>query len=155
MASSIKLGAICVNTHLPHGSIYYIVLKRFTCGVIKCCRPVVCSLNICVYAPLILGTGISVDSAPALQAFWCETYRIMIIQSLFYLYKVSAGHYQCYDKFKTIGPLVLICVEINWPGNWFAMAVLDCRSLVLVLIIGIRWRNLNCLHSAEIFEMFV
>ena len=37
-------------------------------GVLKGCGLVACKLNICVYAPLILGAGISVDSAPALQA---------------------------------------------------------------------------------------
>ena len=25
---------------------------------------------------------------------------------------------------KQFGTLVLICVETNWPGSWFAMAVL-------------------------------
>ena len=28
-------------------------------------------------------------------------------------------------------PVVLIFVETNWPGSWFVMAVLGCRSLVL------------------------
>ena len=28
--------------------------------------------------------------------------------------------------------VVLICVEINCPGNWFKMAVLGCMSPVLV-----------------------
>ena len=70
MASSIKLDAICITTHLPHGSIYYIAssFKSSMCGVLKCCGLVACKLNICVYAPLILGAGISVDSASALQA---------------------------------------------------------------------------------------
>ena len=49
--------------HILHSS-----FKSFTCGVLKCCGPVACKLNICVYAPLILEAGISVDSAPALQA---------------------------------------------------------------------------------------
>ena len=31
---------------------------------------------------------------------------------------------------KQFGPLVLICVETNWPSNCFTMAVLGCRSLV-------------------------
>ena len=30
------------------------------------------------------------------------------------------------------GPVVLICVETNWPGSRFTMTVLGCRSLVLV-----------------------
>ena len=70
MASSIKLEAICVTTDLPCGSIYYIYNSFIssTCGVLKYCGPVACKLNICVYAPLILGAVISVDSAPGLQA---------------------------------------------------------------------------------------
>ena len=31
--------------------------------------------------------------------------------------------------------MVLICEETNWPGSLFTMAVLGCRSLVLVVII--------------------
>ena len=38
------------------------------CGVLKYCGPVAFKLNICVYAPLILGADISADSPPALQA---------------------------------------------------------------------------------------
>ena len=72
MISSMKLEATCITTHLPHGSIYYIAssFKSSMCSVliIKCCGLVACKLNICVYAPLILGAGISVDSALALQA---------------------------------------------------------------------------------------
>ena len=70
MALFIKLEAICITTHLPHGSIYYTVVLKAPCmcGVLKCYGPVACKLNICVYAPFILGAGISVDSAPALQA---------------------------------------------------------------------------------------
>ena len=68
MALFIK--TICVTTHLPHGSIYYTVVLKAPCmcGVLKCYGPVAFKLNICVYAPFILETGISVDSAPALQA---------------------------------------------------------------------------------------
>ena len=70
MASSIKLEAICITTHLPHGSIYYIAcsFKSSMCGVLNYCGLVAYKLNICVYAPLILGAGTSEDSAPALQA---------------------------------------------------------------------------------------
>ena len=42
--------------------------KGSMCGVIKCCGLVACKLNICVYAPLIVGAIISVGSAPALHA---------------------------------------------------------------------------------------
>ena len=64
MASSIKLEAIYITAHLPHSSIYYIAssFKSSMCSVLKCCGLVACKLNICVYAPLILGAGISVDS---------------------------------------------------------------------------------------------
>ena len=37
-------------------------------GVLRYCGPVACKLNICVYASLILGADISVDSAPVLLA---------------------------------------------------------------------------------------
>ena len=54
----------------PCGFIYYTVVLKAPCmcGVLKCYGPVACKLNICVYAAFILGAGISVDSAPALQA---------------------------------------------------------------------------------------
>ena len=39
-----------------------------TFGVLKNCGPVACKLKICVYAPLILGAGILVDSTPGLRA---------------------------------------------------------------------------------------
>ena len=94
MASNIAYGftleAVCIITHhLPHGSIYYIYSSFISsmCGVLKYCGPVACKLNICVYATLILGADISVDSAPGLQALQCKMYRIR--QSLFYLYDAS------------------------------------------------------------------
>ena len=31
--------------------------------------------------------------------------------------------------------IVLIWVETQWSGSWFAMAVLGCRSLLLVIIV--------------------
>ena len=54
------------------------------------------------------------------------------ISSIFptYSYNVSAGHYQCYDKLKAIWPSSSnLCNLTNWPGSWFATAVLGCRSL--------------------------
>ena len=30
--------------------------------------------------------------------------------------------------------MILICVETNWPGSWFEMVVLGCRSFMLVII---------------------
>ena len=76
------------------------------------------------------GSSISVDSA-AMQALWSKGTKL---ESPTYSYYVSAGHYQCYDKLKAIYPLVLICVQTNCPGSWFATAVLGCRSLLLVII---------------------
>ena len=38
---------------------------------------------------------------------------------------------------KPFGPLVLIYVETNWPGSCFTMAILKCRSLVLIVVITI------------------
>ena len=35
-----------------------------------------------------------------------------------------------------IRPYILICVEAKWPGSRIAMAVLGCRSFVLVIIIN-------------------
>ena len=56
-----------------------------------------CKLNICLYAPLIiLVSGISVDSTPAMQALWSKG---IVRQSLINSYNVCAGHYQCYDEF--------------------------------------------------------
>ena len=93
-----------------------------------------CKLNICVYAPFTLEADISVDSASGLQALRCTMYRIR--QSLFYLYDVSAGIINVMMNLNQFGHLVLICVETSRPGSWFAMAVLGCRSLVLVIIIN-------------------
>ena len=49
MVLFIKLEAICITTHLPHGSIYYTVVLKAPCmcGVLKCYGPVACKLNIC------------------------------------------------------------------------------------------------------------
>ena len=42
MALFIKLEAICITIHLPHGSIYYTVVLKAACmcGVLKCYGPV-------------------------------------------------------------------------------------------------------------------
>ena len=61
-----KLTAL--STHSQREHIIVSSFKSSMCGVLKCCGIVACRLNICVYAPLILGAIISVDSAPALQA---------------------------------------------------------------------------------------
>ena len=71
----------------------------------KYCGLVACKLNICVYTPLILGAGISVDSAPACIA--SLVYNVKCIESDSHssicIYDVSAGHYQLMnDETKTI-----------------------------------------------------
>ena len=44
------------NYTLPPGSIYYIATLNIpTRGALKCYGPVACKLNICLYAPLIIG----------------------------------------------------------------------------------------------------
>ena len=69
MALSIKLEAICITTHLPHGSIYYTIVLKFHVWCTKVLWA--CGIQaeyLCIHAPLILGAGISADSGPALQA---------------------------------------------------------------------------------------
>ena len=87
------------------------------------------------------GAGISVDYALAMQVLWCRIYRIS--QSSIYT-EFVLGIINATMNLKQYGPLTLICVETNQPDSWFKMAVLGCRSLVLVSIIIIRrrrWRN--------------
>ena len=48
------------------------------------------------------GSGISVDSAPAMQALWSK--GIELDNHLPITYNVCAGHYQCYDEFNAIWP---------------------------------------------------
>ena len=88
MASSIKLEAILITTHLPHGSKYYIAsgFKSSMCGVLKCSGLVVCKLNIC---------------------------DVTCIESDMFL----LGIINAMMNLKQFGLLVLICVETNWPGS--------------------------------------
>ena len=72
---------------------------------------------------------ISVYSAPVMQALSCKIYSHSSIYTMFVLGIINAMM-----NLKQFGPLVLNCVETNWPGSWFAMVVLGCRSLVLVII---------------------
>ena len=91
------------------------------CGVLKCCGLVAYKLNICVYAPLILGPDISVDSAPALQALKCNMYRIR--QLLFYF---LLGIINAMMNLKQFGPTVFIRVETILPGSdsqWLYLVV--------------------------------
>ena len=69
--------------------------------------------------------------------------------ALCYLYNQYHEDFQCYDGIYM--PIVLICVETNWSGSCYAMAVLGCRSIVLVLII-IRWRNEHISQSMKNHE---
>ena len=78
------------------------------CSVLKCCGLVACKLNICVYAPLILEAGISVDSAPALQA--CDASCIESDTYSFIYTMVLLGIIYAMMNLKQFGPLVVICV---------------------------------------------
>ena len=93
MASSIKLEAMCVTTHLPHGSIYYVYCSFIssTCGVLKYFGPVAYKLNICVYTPFILGASILVDSAPDQDCRPCDV-KFIESDSHLSIYDVSPGH---------------------------------------------------------------
>ena len=110
MALFIKLEAICITTHLPHGSVYYVVVLKAPCmcGVLKCYGPVACNLNICVYAPFILGAGISVDSLQHYRP--CDVTCIesddhSSIYTMFLLGIINAMM-----NLKQFGPLVVIYV---------------------------------------------
>ena len=80
------------------------------------------------------GAGISVGTAPAMQAMWCIMYRIR--QSLTYLYNLASYMLgtviQCYGELKTINciSMVLIYVETNWPGNWFEWQYLVIDQII-------------------------
>ena len=73
-------------------------------------------LNICLFAPLIiLVSGISVDSAPAMQAYdlkGIESGSHSSIHTMFVLVIINAMM-----NLKQFGLVVLICVETNWPGS--------------------------------------
>ena len=74
------------------------------------------------------GPGISVDSAPAMQALWSKGIESDSHPSIYTMFMLVIINTMI--DLKQFGPLVLICVENNWPGSWFAMAILGCRSLV-------------------------
>ena len=38
-----------------------------------------------------------------------------------------------WDRKNKFAPMVLVCVETKWLGNRFEMAILGCKSLVLVI----------------------
>ena len=78
------------------------------CGVLKCCGLVACKLNIYVYAPLILGAIISVDSALALQA--CDVTCIESDSYCFVYTMFLLGIINAMMNLKQFGPLVVICV---------------------------------------------
>ena len=69
-----------------------------------------CKLNICIYAPFILGAGISVDSAPALYCRPCNIKCIELdshssIYTMFLLGIINAMM-----NLKQFGRLVVICI---------------------------------------------
>ena len=53
--------------------------------------------------------------------------------------------------------MVLMCVETNWPGSLFAVAVLGCRSLVLLICNDDKKKNMENPNFSvlKILEMFV
>ena len=95
-------------------------------------------------------SGISVDCVPAMQALWSkgiESDGHSSIHTMYVLVIINAMM-----NLKQFDPLVLIGIEINWPGSWFAMAILGCRSLVLVIVIIIGWRNRHISQSVKNHE---
>ena len=61
------------------------------------------------------GSGISVDSAPAIQALWSkgiESDSHLSIHTMFVLVIINAMM-----NLKQFDLLILICVEIKWPGS--------------------------------------
>ena len=137
MASSIKLEAIIIcNYASPCDAIYYIV-----------------ALKVCVWCTKVLW-------ARGMQAEYMFVYSIhhqdlvsqwiMLQQCRPYDLKgiESDSHSSIHTmlvlviinvmmNLKPFGPLVLIYVETNWPGSCFTMAILKCRSLVLIVVITI------------------
>ena len=91
------------------------VAKSSMCGVLKCCELVACKLNICVYAPLILRAGISVDSVPALRPCDVTCIESDSYSSIYMMFLL--GITNAMMNLKQFGPLFLICVESNWPGS--------------------------------------
>ena len=60
-------------------------------------------------------SGVSVDSAPAIQAYdvkGIESDSHSSIHTMFVLVIIKAMM-----NLKQFGPLVLICIENNWPGS--------------------------------------
>ena len=117
MASSIKLEAICVSTHLPHGFLYYIYSSFVSsmCGVLKYCGPVACKLNTCVYALLILGAvsqQILIQDCRPCDVKCIESDSHSSIYTMFLLGIINAMM-----NLNLFGCLVIICVETNWPSN--------------------------------------
>ena len=83
-----------------------------------------CKLNACVYAPLII-RGWYLSRPYDVKCIESDSH--LSIYTMFVLRIINAMM-----NLKQFGPLVLICLETNWPGSWFAMAVLGCRSHVLI-----------------------
>ena len=73
------------------------------------------------------GYGTSVDSTPGIELDSHSS-----VYTIFVLVIINAMM-----NLKQLGPLVLIWVETNWVGSWCAMAMLGCRSPVLVIVIMI------------------
>ena len=52
-------------------------------------------------------------------------------QTQSHLYNLCVGTITTMMNLKQFSCIFIICFETKWPGSWFAMAVLGCRSLML------------------------
>ena len=85
------------------------------------------------------GSGIWGDYAPAMQALWSKgilSDSHPSIHTMFVPVIINA-----ITNLKQFGPRVVMCVESNWPGSWFAMAILDCSNSISKIIMPKNNRN--------------
>ena len=98
----------------------------------------VCAKSICIYAFMHSWSGadrISVGSAlcrPCDITWMYRTRHVVTVNAMMNLTEFYPAAYAS------------ICVETNWSGSWFVMAVLGCRSLVPVIIQPSTKKDKNC-----------
>ena len=86
----------------------------------------------CIHSAVACRLILYVSNVHAVK-FWWNLSRLCysnshVMYKMYKIYNVNAN-----SEFKNdFTCVVLICVEINCPGNWFKMAILGCMSLVLV-----------------------
>ena len=103
------------------------MLVRGIASWLVTCKLTCMCISSYMHAFMISGwLNFSVHSAPATKSMLCKMYSSteIFIQSICWALSMQWWIYM---------PLILICVETNWPGGWFKIAVLDCRSLVLLI----------------------